>query len=45
MEYIHGYRHYTPLSQPTRLADGLGLKELSYPDGIRPVVGSPASYK
>ena len=39
------YAHYTPLSKPTRLADGLGLKEISYPDGIRPKSGSPASYK
>jgi len=23
---------YTPLSRPTRLAAGLGLKELSYPE-------------
>jgi|LSQX01.2.fsa_nt_gb hypothetical protein len=43
MEYVHGHVHDTPLSQPTRLAVGLGLKEISYPVGIRPENGSPAS--
>jgi len=37
------YTHYTPLSMPTRLAAGLGLKEIPYPNGIRPFFGSPAS--
>jgi len=37
------YTHYTPLSTPTRLAAGLGLKEIPYPNGIRPCFGSPAS--
>lgn len=38
------YTHYTPLSTPTRLAAGLGLKEIPYPNGIRPCDGSPASH-
>lgn len=37
------YAHYTLLSKPTRLADGLGLKELSYPKEFAPNGGSPAS--
>ncbi|MDK2918644.1 MAG: hypothetical protein PWQ37_1377 [Candidatus Petromonas sp.] len=36
----------SPLSTLTRLAVGLGLKELSYPFGIRPKkVGPPLPYR
>lgn len=32
---------YTPLSQPTRLAVGLGLKEISYPVWNSPLIWVP----
>ena len=35
------YKPRSPLSTPTRLAAGLGLKELSYPFGIRPMIWFP----